>query len=287
MDKKIGCLTKLKTLYPKMTVSEKEIADYILRNPEEIYSITINNIAKKINVSLPTVFRFTNKLGYKGFKDFKIDLIKDMAVGLNIGIEDIIEDSIEGVTINIFNKISNNLNETLSIIDYNELEKAINSIINAKRLLFFAVSTSISVAFDACSKFERAGFCCIFNTDSYSQRVISTQAKKGDTAIGISFSGESPDVIECLKNSRENGAETICVTTFMESSITKYSDIKLFTAPVQYYYQKIDIPSKMSQTVLLDCLYLNIILKNYNKAFRYLSKSEKELESFRKKFKID
>ena len=280
MNDKISCLTKIKTLYPEMTDSEKSIADFILNHPEEIYSLKISNLARETGVSLPTVFRFTRTLGYDGFKDFKVNLVKDMAVGLNISLEDTDGSSLENLTRNIFEIVENNLKETRSLIDYDSLASAIKRIVNAKRLIFFAVSSSLSVAFDSYSKFLRAGFDCLYNSDSYTQRIMSTQCRTGDVVIGISFSGESIEVIECLKNARENGATTICITTFMKSTITKFADIKLFTAPVQSYYQKIDLPSKMSLTAILDVLYLNAVLHDRKKALEYISKSEEELNKF-------
>jgi len=282
MKDKISCLTKIKTLYPEMTDSEKSIADYILNHPEEIYSLKIGNLARETGVSLPTVFRFTRTLGYEGFKDFKVNLVKDMAVGLNISIEDMDGTNLENLTQNIFEIVEKNLKETRSLIDYNSLAKAIKGIVNAKRLIFFAVSSSLSVAFDSYSKFLRAGFDCLYDYDSYTQRIKSTQCRKEDVVIGISFSGESIEVIECLKNARGNGAMTICITTFMKSTITKFADIKLFTAPVQSYYQKIDLPSKMSLTAILDVLYLNAVLHDRKKALKYISKSEEELNKFSK-----
>ena len=285
MNKKVSTLTSLKTLYLEMTDSEKLISDYILNNLEEIYNIKIEELSQKLNVSPPTVFRLAKKLGFKGFKDFKIELIKDIAIGMNIEIEDIDSGSIEGTTRNIFDKINNNLRETLSLINYDDLGKAINFILKAKRIIFFAVSSSISVAFDSYSKFLRAGFNCFFNEDTYTQRVISTQCTNRDTAIGISFSGESIEVVECLKNAKNNGASTICVTTFLNSPITEYSDVCLFTAPVHSYYQKIDLPSKMSQTAILDSLYLNTVLRQRKRALDYISRSEEELSRYRKIFK--
>ncbi len=282
MNDKISCLTKIKTLYPEMTDSEKSIADFILNHPEEVYSLKIGNLARETGVSLPTVFRFTRTLGYGGFKDFKVDLVRDMAVGLNISIEDMGGTDLENLTQNIFEIVEKNLRETRSLIDYDSLARAIKGIVNAKRLIFFAVSSSLSVAFDSYSKFLRAGFDCLYDSDSYTQRIRSTQCRKGDVVIGISFSGESIEVIECLKNARENGAMAICITTFMRSTITKFVDIKLFTAPVQSYYQKIDLPSKMSLTAILDVLYLNAVLHDRKKALKYISKSEEELNKFSK-----
>jgi len=287
MDKKVNLITKIKTLYPGMTESEKNISDCILTHPEEVYSMQIETFAKKLFISTPTVFRFAQKLGFNGFKDFKIALIRDIAVELNISIECIgNENDVETVTRNIFKKITGNLKETLSLIDFGQLKEAIGKIKKAKRILFFAIGSSLPVAFDSYMNFLRAGFNCFFNMDSYIQRTISTQCSAGDVAIGVSFSGESIEVVECLKNAQENGADTICVTTFIQSTITKYSNIRLFTAPVRLEMQKIDLPSKKSHTALLDVIYLNVVLQNREKALKYISKSEEELDKFKKFIKL-
>lgn len=285
MDKRINTLTQLKALALDMTDSENLIAAYILNNPEEIYSLKIKELARKLNISLPTVFRFAKKLGFEGFKDFKVELIRDMAIGINIEAENIEDDSIEATTRNLFEKISSNLKETLSIINYEDLSKTVEFVINAKRLIFFAVSYSMPVALDCYSKFLGAGFNCTYNTDTYTQRVLSTQCTSRDVAIGISFSGASPEVVDCMRNARQNGAKTICITTFMKSLLTEYSDISLYTAPVGSRYQKIDIPSKMSNIAILDCIYLNAVLKNRERALDYISRTEEELGKYNKTFK--
>ena len=285
MNDRVNILTRLKTLNLEMTESEKLIADYILNNPEEIYSLKIDELSRKLNLSLPTVFRFTQKLGFDGFKDFKVALIKDIAIGMNIEVDDIGDEGIESTTRSIFEKITRNLRETLSLINYTDLERALEMITRSKRIVFFAVGSSISVAFDSYSKFMRAGFNCFYNIDSYTQRDIATQCTKKDTAIGISFSGESVEVVECMSVAKDNGAGTISVTTFLNSPITTHSDVSLYTAPVHSHYQKIDIPSKMSQTAIMDSLYLNAVLRNRKSALDFISRSEEEHIKFKDSFK--
>jgi RpiR family transcriptional regulator, carbohydrate utilization regulator len=285
MDKRINTLTQLKALSLDMTDSENLIASHILDNPEEIYSLKIEQLARKLNISLPTVFRFAKKLGFEGFKDFKVALIRDMAIGINIEAENIEDDSIEATTRNVFEKVSSNLKETLSIINYDDLSKTVDFIINAKRLIFFAVSYSMPVALDCYSKFLSAGFNCVYDTDTYAQRVISTQCTSKDVAIGISFSGASPEVLDCVSNARQGGAKTICITTFMKSPITEFADISIYTAPVSSRHQRIDIPSKMSYIAILDCIYLSAVLKNRGRALNYISRTEEELGKYNKTFK--
>jgi len=284
MDNHINILTQLKTLALDMTESEKLIAEYILNNPEEIFNLKIDDLAKKLSVSLPTVFRFSKKLGFEGFKDFKVALIRDMAIGMNIEVDNIDEDSIESTTKNIFEKICSNLMETLSIIDYDAFSRAVEILTSSRRIIFFAVSYSASAALDAYTKFATAGFNSVYDKESYMQRLISTQCTSKDVAIGISFSGASREVVDCMKNAHDNGAKTICLTSFMKSPITEYSGICIYTAPVHARYQRIDLPSKMSFTAILDALYINSVLKKRESALEYISRTEEELGKYNKTF---
>lgn len=265
MVKKANILTLIKTRLPAMTESEKAIAQYIVGHPEEIFNLKIENLSKKLKVSLPTVFRFAKNMGFKGFKDFKVALIRDLALAMNIASDDIKDGSIEAVTKNIFMKFSSNLQETQSLIDYDDIKKAVEMILSAKRIIFFGVSYSASTALDAYTKFLSAGFNCIYNTDAYAQRIISTQCSHKDLAIGISFSGASLEIVDCMKNAKANKAKTISVTSFFKAPVTRYSDICLYSAPVYSQYQKFDLPSKISFAAILDSLYLNSVLKRREK----------------------
>jgi len=278
---KTNTLTKIKSLYPAITSSEKDIADFILNKPEEIYRMTINDLAEKAKVSLPTVFRFAKRLGFQGFKDFKVSLIRDIGVGLHFSPEDFNEDSIEGITASIFEKEIANLKETLANIDYQALEEAVKAIAGAERILVFAVSSSLPVAMDLSWKLSLAGLTSQFNSDIYTQEILAVNSRKSDCAIGISFSGNSVEVVNCLKKAKTNKSKTLCVTTFMNSAITKYADIKLFTSPVKALHQKIDLPAKISQIAILDVLYLLVVLQNKNRAPKSISRAEEALLAHR------
>jgi DNA-binding MurR/RpiR family transcriptional regulator len=283
MVQKINLLTRIKSLYPEMASAERRVADYILSRPEEIYTLKIQDLARNTGVSLPSVFRFAKRLGFSGYKDFKVELIRDIGVSFHISPDGMEEESVEGVARVVFEKEVANLRETFANIDYGALRSAVDAVASSKRLLFFAVSSSLPVAFDFSWKFTLAGYTCFSNADTYTQRIVSTQCRRGDVAVGISFSGESVEVVDCMKNARENGARTVCATTFIRSSITRHADITLFTAPVRSLYQKIDLPSKVSLTAILDVVYLLVLLTNREKATKVISKSEEELLKPRKK----
>jgi len=276
MNSNVYCITKIKTLFPGLTELEKVVADYVLRNPDEIHKLNIKEFAEKVSISAPTIYRFTRTLGYEGYNDFKMDLIKDLTLRMNISLENFSDESIESITRNVFGKDIENLKETLLSIDYDSIKKAVEIILNSKRIVFFAVGASLPIVFDSYLKFTRAGFNCFYNTDFYVQKIISIQCKKEDVAIGVSFSGESKEVVDCMKNAKSNGSKTISITTFIKSKITEYSDVNFFTIPVKSTYQKIDLPSKISQIALLDSLYLNVVLQNKKNSIKYITKAEEE-----------
>jgi DNA-binding MurR/RpiR family transcriptional regulator len=274
---RLNTLTAIKSIYPDATSSEKSIADYILEKPEEIYRLNIQELAARSNVSLPTVFRFAKRLGFKGFKDFKVALIRDIGVGLFFTADNLQDGDKRDVTRSLFEKEIASLRETLANLDHQAMSQAAAAIAKAERILFFAVSSSIPIALDFCWKFSMAGFTCFQSSDVYAQEIASKNTTRSDVAIGISFSGGSRETVRCMENARKSGTKTICVTTFPSSPITRHSSIQLFTAPVQALHQKVDFSSKISQTVILDALYLQVVLNDSNRISKRISMAEEEL----------
>jgi RpiR family transcriptional regulator, carbohydrate utilization regulator len=273
----LNTLTTIKSCYPDIPPAERGIADYILEKPEEIYKLNIKELAAQANVSLPTVFRFTRRLGFQGFKDFKVALIRDISVGLYLSPDAMDSGSAEGVAHGMFENEIANLRETLANVDYAAMRKTVAAIGKARRVLIFAVSSSVPIAFDFYWKLCLAGFTCFHHTDVYIQKMTARNATSTDVALGVSFSGDTREVVECLKVAQENGARTVCLTSFINSSITQFADIKLFTAPVKSLHQKLDIPSRMAQIAILDVIYMLVLLKGGERMGVNISKTEEEL----------
>ena len=60
-----------------MNPKEKQIADYILANIKLVSRSSISDLAHNLGVADSTVYQFTKKLGYDGFKDFKVNLLTE------------------------------------------------------------------------------------------------------------------------------------------------------------------------------------------------------------------
>ena len=89
-------LPLISSYFPSLSKSEKKVAQYVLSNPDEVIKLQIKELAKLVSVGESTIIRFTRKIGYSGFQEFKIELAKyertisDILFGLSIDISDIV-----------------------------------------------------------------------------------------------------------------------------------------------------------------------------------------------------
>lgn len=273
-------LLKIKELYGSMGHSEKLIADWIIKNFEEITSLSINELADRCGCGEATIVRFSRRLGLSGYQELKLRIAKEssnIAAGGVMGIEP--GDS----CYEIFNKrihdIAVALDNTKSVLDPAQIEAAAKAIKSARRIVIFGLGNSSSVAVDAQHKFLRAGLDAVAYCDNHMQAIAASHLHKGDVAIGISHSGASIDVVDALKTSRDAGAVTICLTNFGTSPINEYSDIVLNTRSDETKYSILAMSSRIAQLAIFDALYTYIVMNSNKSAVKAIQETETALQS--------
>ena len=60
----------LEAKYDSFTQSEKEIAEFFLRNKEKMVDFSIEELSKELFVSKASISRFVKKCGFKGYREF-------------------------------------------------------------------------------------------------------------------------------------------------------------------------------------------------------------------------
>jgi DNA-binding MurR/RpiR family transcriptional regulator len=113
------------------------------------------------------------------------------------------------------------------------------------------------------------------------QAIAVSQLSYGDVLIGISQSGSSKDIVECLRLAKTRGATTICVTAKERSPITKQSDIVLITDTEELRHSDLGLSSHLSRTVVMDALCYRIAYMNEEKTIEGMNQGEISLVSKR------
>jgi DNA-binding MurR/RpiR family transcriptional regulator len=277
-----GDLEKIQAIINNLKPSEKKIADYILQSPQDLCDIPISELAKRCKTSEASVVRFCRTLGYKGYQDLKIKVSSDIAFKMR-KIQGVVstDDDIETIIAKISKNNMQAIESTMDVINRQEVKKAVDVMLEAKKIDFYGVGASAIVAQDAMHKFMRINKSCTAYTDSHMQLVSAANLTKDDVAVGISYSGQTADTVDALKLARNAGATTICITRFGNSPITLVSDIKLFITSNEAIFRSAAMASRMAQLNAIDILFSIIACRKYDEIVKYLENTS-EAVSIRK-----
>lgn len=260
-----GCFVRIQGTYSSLRTAEQRVADFILKHAEELIYLTVTELAERTQTSESTVVRLCQKIGYKGYQEFKIMLARDL-VGPTETVYEEIEssDSLPALKTKIFQANAQALKDTIEVLSDDELAKAVEALARAKRVEVYGIGGSAPLALDAYHKFMKLGIACVWLSDSDLMAMSSSLLGAGDVVLGISHTGASRDVCDAMENAQNAGATTICITHRATSPITKVANVKLFTAAKETAFGSDATSSRIAQLTIIDTLFAGIANQNYD-----------------------
>lgn len=281
----MSLFVKINEVKEQLTNSEKKIANYVLANPEKVYNLSTYDLAKFSKTSPSSVVRFCQRMGFNGFQEFKIELVKNTTKLENnekIVYEDVtVDDSIKEVIDKIALENITSIKKTKKLLDSKEMEKAIKALEKAENIYIFGVGASGIVAMDLQYKLMRINRNAIFYLDSHTQISSSVHISKDDVAIGISYSGETLEVLKSVKKAKEEGATTISITKYGDNPIGNLADIKLYVGNIEKNLRLGAISSRIAQLTVIDMLFVAIARKDFNLVSEHLKKTRMIVDDFK------
>ncbi len=269
-----GCFIRIQGTYSSLRTAEQRVADFILKHAEELIYLTVTELAERTQTSESTVVRLCQKIGYKGYQEFKIMLARDLVGPTETVYEQIdSSDSLESLKTKVFQANAQALKDTIEVLSDEELGRAVDAIANARRLEIYGIGGSAPLALDAYHKFMKLGICAVWLNDSDLMAMSSSLLAAGDVALGISHTGASRDVCDAMENAQNAGATTICITHRATSPITKVSNVKLFTAAKETAFGSDATSSRIAQLSIIDVLYAGIANADYDHALARIQKT--------------
>ncbi|AUJ24895.1 MurR/RpiR family transcriptional regulator [Virgibacillus dokdonensis] len=271
-------LARIRSNYSRLSEKEKKIADYILQHPKTIIHHTINQIADELEVADSTVFRFCQRVGFKGYQALKIALAAEMATPVT-DIHEKIQagDDVGTVSEKVFRSNMNTLEDTLKVIDQKALHEAVAALIVAEKVEFFGIGGSAIVSIDAYHKFLRSGMQVHANLDAHMQLMAASQLRAKDVAVIISHSGSTKDIMDILHVLRDKNVTIIAITNFAKSTLSKQADILLYTVSDETEFRPEALSSRIAELTLIDALYTNVMLAKGESAQQALQDMRKAI----------
>lgn len=264
----------------QLSPSERKVADYIMQNPAEMITLSVAQLAARSGSSQAAIIRMCKSLGIGSYQELKLKVAGDLRDMESTGYQDIKPgETIAGIIQTVSNNNIQSIRDTVNILDANMVEQAVLALDRAKRIFFFGVGASNLIAIDAQQKFLRINKTSMSFSDIHVQLTTAVTMTEEDVAVGISYSGETKEVIRALSIAKEQGCRTISITKYGENTLSKRADIPLYTSSTDYPIRSGAMASRITQLNLVDILYLGVASRNYEKTVSYLEKTRQAIKN--------
>jgi RpiR family carbohydrate utilization transcriptional regulator len=262
---------------PDLNKSETKVAQVILADPDAATSSSIATLAKKASVSEPSVNRFCKRFNATGFPDFKLKLAKSLVSGIRFVNRNVNpDDDVTSYTPKIFDSTINDLALVRDKISHRVVNCVVDKLIQAKRIYFFGMGTSGSVARDAENKFFRFNLPVSYHDDVLMMRMLASTGTTGDVFFVISHTGRTKEIIDVVQIARESGA-TIIALTSPGSPLAAISSISLDVDVPENTDEYMPMTSRIVHLVILDVLATGFTLRRGPDFLPHLEKIKNSL----------
>ena len=279
-------LDAIRTQYDSLSKSEKKVALAVLEQPELAITENITALAKKAEVSEPTVVRFCRAIGFDGLHAFKMKLAQGLALAPGADESPALEDLAADLVNKICSRSINTLLDLRNSLDANAVEQALQVLSRASRIEFYGQGTSGIVAADAQHKFFRSGVPTVAYADPHIHSIAASLLKKGDAVVAISQRGNSIALLRSVQLAHSCGADVVVLAP----SGTPLAELATVLIPIDLHFHTdpyTPISARLAHLVVIDILAVGLALrlgperrKKMINAQKALQKIEMQFDSF-------
>ncbi|MEJ2383144.1 MAG: MurR/RpiR family transcriptional regulator [Xanthomonadales bacterium] len=278
----MSCLLKIRAFQDELSPNERKIAEFILSNPALIRDYSSQNLANAVGVSQSSIVKFSQKLGYQGFPDLKLAIHEDVLLGESDTADDARRQARSApdaaVRDRLFHVKNEAMSNTMQLNDEERLAAAVDVLERAERIQVIALGAGSMVARNLASMLIQIGKSVVAEVDTYMQLSSVATLGRKDAVFLISFSGESPKMLEIVKQARKSGATVITLTNYNANPIRALADVQLYSVGRVDEFEIPQIVSGTSQQFVIDLLFSQLVRRD-PRARELLARSRKLVDS--------
>lgn len=238
-------------------------------NLDSVVGISVEELAARSGSSQAAVVRFCKKLGCKGYREFSIQLVSEVAVSQRG------ESSRERITDiqagdradNVISTVCHHnilaIEDSLSLLNPDDVELAAEKLYTARKIDLYAIGASNLVAQDAQQKLMRINKQVSAYGDPHLQLASAAILTPQDVVVALSWSGETREVLQASKLAKQNGAFIIAVTRLGRVSLKSCADLHFGLSAPEMSIRSGAMSSRIVQMTMIDVLFSCMVSRHY------------------------
>jgi len=269
-----------------LSKSEEVLAQYILNQKENIEKLSTKDLANATYTSPSTVIRLSQKLGFSGWNELKEKYLEELQylnqhfsnIDSNFPFES--HDTLMNVASKIGHLACESIEDTLSLLKNEDLNKAVTLLDKAQIINVFGLSNSLLMAYDFKHKMIRINRHVDILSLPGEQAYVAANSSPNDCAILISYSGEIRESLQIAKILKKNKTPIISLTSIGENTLKSFADCTFSITSREKLYSKIATYSTNNSIhLILDILYSCLFKMNYDYNLEYKTNISKIIDT--------
>ena len=257
--------------FDDLPTKEKKVAEYIIDNYDNISHFNSIELADAIGVSDTTVIRFSKRIGFKGFSQFK-DELRSEALHERRPYAVMHEMTLEADNEVVSNYISygrKDMDDFLGKLDTGLIDKIADELLNAHRVYLFGLGCDRVVSEFLLNYLPLCGVRCVnISEQGLSMREKAMFMQNNDLLFISSSPKQEDDEFWLTEYCSSNGIPVILMT---DSEITAQKMAPMYTVYIKPSYETF-FHSKVIPMMFCDLILLSISRKNPSRVEKMLKK---------------
>ena len=251
--------------------NEEIIVQYILKKGASIKHMTTKEIAHATFTSPSSLLRIAHKMGYDGWNDLKQAYVDEClyleshfcSVDANYPFSK--NDSIMSIAAKIAKVKEEAIEDTLSLIGHDDLQKVVKLLADCENIYVFAVSNNLNVVQEFKHNMARIRRRVEITCNEGEQVFSASLMDAHDCAIIVSYSGETNILKRVARTLNARHIPFVAITNIGNNSIGDLANVNLKICTREMLFSKIaTFTTDEAITYLLDVLYSCIFCLHYD-----------------------
>jgi len=212
----------------QMSKSQQKIADFIVKHAERIPFYTEEDIALGAGVSISTVSRFWQTVGYANLKAFKKQLQEVQLAPPAVKIQQVLDHANSNIAAQMFDAAASHIAETKERLLADEYELAVKAMSGAQHIYVHAPGSAACLGQLLQFRLNRIGIVVQLLAESgHALHEKLVHAGAHDVVLSFGFVRKSPELSVILDQAQHAGYTTILITDLLIAEMIDRSDIVL------------------------------------------------------------
>jgi DNA-binding MurR/RpiR family transcriptional regulator len=251
---------RVSSAYASLSRRRQKFMQVILENPDETFFLSLRQLAKKLNVDPATVSRMIKVLGYNNFSEFGEELrehfVEKSTPYTVTRYEESVPRTLEDRIIHSVEKDLHNLSNLRSSLDFSAIEKAVESICNARHVIVGGLDLANVLAKTFAYNLSIIGIMAEAPVEDALLKYKVHNMTKDDLLIGISFRRCNRPVVEAILEAGRKNVPTLSITDTVQSPLARFADNTLLSSiSSPSFGASLVAPNSIINALLVGCIH--------------------------------